>query len=537
MRTIVHNGVTIDIDQQLDEIEKVKCERDLYYFLTKAWKYLDPAAFQGGMPIEAVAEHLEAVVDGDIRNLLINIPPRCCKSTLTSVAFPAWVWTQQLNSPTSGPGTRFLTGSYAFNLATRDAVNSRRLITSPWYQKHWGQRFKMTSDQNTKIRYENDQGGYRLITSVEAQVTGEGGNIIIIDDPNAAQEAFSESNIQKTIEWWDRAMSTRLNDPKTGAYVVIQQRLSEEDLTGHILSTDEGEWTHLCLPMRYEAERSYHTVIGWKDPRTTEGELLWPERFGLPEIKALEKKLGGPWAVAGQLQQRPEPKGGGVIKRDWWQLWAAPHYPPMDFIVASLDGAYTEKTENDPSAMTVWGVFSGDLVAQNLRADGQTSERIYANSAPRAMLMNAWAERLELHDLVKKVAKTCKDMRVDKLIIENKATGISVAQELRRLFAHENFMVQLVDPKGLDKLARLYSVQHLFSEGMIFAPDRTWAEMVITQVGAFPKAKHDDLVDTVSQTLRHLRDLGLLQRGEELTAEMQELMQFQGADPQPLYPC
>ena len=537
MRTITHNGVTLDVDRMLEEIERVKCERSLYNFLVHGWKYIDPASFQDGMPIEAVAEHLQAVSDGQIRNLIINIPPRCCKSTLTSVAFPAWVWTRPEDTATAGPGVQFLTGSYAFSLATRDAVKSRRLITSPWYQKLWGNRFSLTSDQNTKIRYDNDKGGYRLITSVEASVTGEGGGIIIIDDPNAAQEAFSEATIQTTIDWWDNAMSTRLNDPKTGAYVVIQQRLSEEDLTGHILSKEIGNWTHLCLPMKFERNRSFVTSIGWEDPRQDEGELLWPQRFGEQEVKDLEAKLGGPWAVAGQLQQRPEPKGGGVIKREWWKLWEPQHYPPMDFIVASLDTAFTIKTENDPSALVVFGVYSGDVVAQNLKTGLAGDDRVYSHSAPRAILINAWTERLELHELVVKVAQTCKLMKVDKLIIENKASGISVAQELRRLFSHENFMVQLVDPKSLDKLSRLYSVQHLFAEGMVSAPDRTWAEMVITQVGTFPKGKHDDLVDCVSQCLRHLRDLGMLARGPELTAEVQESMRFTGKPPAPLYEC
>jgi predicted phage terminase large subunit-like protein len=150
--------------------------------------------------------------------------------------------------------------------------------------------------------------------------------------------------------------------------------------------------------------------------------------------------------------------------------------------------------------------------------------------------MNGWAERLELHDLVTKVAETCRRMKVDKLIIENKAAGHSVAQEMRRLFGHEDWGVQLIDPKGQDKLARLYSVQHLFAEGMVYAPDRAWADQVITQVAGFPKGKHDDLVDTVSQSLRHLRDLGLLTRGPEWTAAIEDSMVYGGKSPAPLYP-
>jgi predicted phage terminase large subunit-like protein len=158
-----------------------------------------------------------------------------------------------------------------------------------------------------------------------------------------------------------------------------------------------------------------------------------------------------------------------------------------------------------------------------------------SGNQPSAMLMFAWQERLTFHDLVQKVAKTCKDMKVDKLLIENKAAGHSVAQEIRRAYGHESFVVQLYDPKSQDKLARLYSVQHLFAEGMIFAPDKTWADMVIKQVSNFPKGKHDDLVDTASQCLRHLRDLGLLTRSVEWTSQVNQSMEHKGKPPPPLY--
>lgn len=462
-------------------------------------------------------------------------------SSITSVAFPAWTWAQEQKTATSGPGVQFLHASYAQQLTLRDSVKCRRLIESPWYQEMWGKRFSLNSDQNTKSRFSNDHGGERLITSVGAAVTGEGGSIIVVDDPNAASEAFSEATIQNTIEWWDGAMSTRLNDPKTGAFVIIQQRLAEDDLTGHILSKDVGDWTHLCLPMRYEPDRAFTTKIGWNDPRTEVNELLWPERFGDPEVTMLEKQLG-PFSAAGQLQQRPEPAGGGVIKREWWKLWEPAAFPPMDYIVASLDTAYTLKQTNDFSAITVWGVFTSETAAQSSRvmdANGRPMylERSYMDGAPRVMLMHAWQERLELHELVEKVAKTAKSLKIDKLIIENKAAGISVSQEIRRLYGHENFAVQLHDPKSQDKLSRLYSVQHLFAEGMVYAPDRTWAEMLITQVGQFPKGKHDDLVDTVSMAMRHLRDLGLLTRGPERIEELEAMKIYPGSKPVPLYPA
>jgi len=543
MTVAIIKGQKIDLDRSLLKIDALKNERSLYRFLSNGWRYIDPSPFTPGWPIEAVAEHLQAVCDGELRRLIINIPPRCAKSSLTSVAFPAWVWTQKQISPTSGPGVQFLHASYAQQLALRDSVKCRRLIESPWYKERWGDRFSLTGDQNTKTRFDNTSGGSRLSTSVGSALTGEGGSIIVVDDPNAAQEAFSEATIETTIEWWDSALSTRLNDPKTGAFVVIQQRLSEEDLTGHILSKDKGEWTHLMLPMRYEPERSFVTSIGWKDPREEAGQLLWPERFGEQEVDILERQLG-PWAAAGQLQQRPEPKGGGVIKREWWQLWERDEYPPIEYTIASLDTAYTTKTENDFSALTVWGVFSGGdqkaMANRMVTPDGELTssiKRTYTEEHPRVMLLYAWQARLELHELVEKVMETYRTTKgFDKLLIENKAAGHSVAQEIRRLYGHEDFAVQLIDPKGQDKLARLYSVQHLFAEGLIYAPDRAWADMVITQTGNFPKGKHDDLVDTVSMGLRHLRELGLLVRGAEWTADIQDQMRHTGAPPKPLYP-
>jgi len=530
------NGVDIDIKAQLKALDRAEYEDSLYLFLTQAWKHIDSSPWTDGWPIQAVAEHLQAVADGDIKRLIINIPPRCGKSSITSVAFPAWVWAQPYHGPTSGPGVQFLHASYAQQLTLRDSVKCRRLIESPWYQDMWGERFTLNSDQNTKSRFSNDKGGERLITSVGAAVTGEGGSIIVVDDPNAASEAFSEATIQATIDWWDGAMSTRLNDPKTGAFVIIQQRLAEDDLTGHILSKDVGDWTHLCLPMKYEPERAFQTRIGWNDPRTEPNELLWPERFGEAEVTLLEKQLG-PFSAAGQLQQRPEPAGGGVIKRDWWKLWEGASFPPMDFIIASLDTAYTLKTSNDFSAMTVWGVFTGDTVANDIRGLDGMVERRYTEDVPRVMLMYAWQKRLELHELVEEVAHTCRRLKVDKLLIENKAAGHSVSQELRRLYGNERFAVQLHDPKSIDKLSRLYSVQHLFAEGMVFAPDKAWAEMTMTQVGQFPRGKHDDIVDTVSQALRHLRDLGLLTRAPERIEEIEAMKEYPGGKSTPLYPA
>lgn len=536
-----------DRDAQLLDLDRADCEESLYTFLKTGWRFIDPAPWKDGWAVDAICEHLQAVVDGQIKKLLINCPPRIGKSNTVSVALPAWTWAQPDHTPTSGPGVPFLYGSYADKLSLRDSVKCRRLIESPWYQQRWGNRFKLTEDQNTKSRFANDRGGERLITSIGAGVTGEGGNIIVADDPNAANDISSDAALETTIEWWTTAMPTRLNDIENGAFIIIQQRLAENDLTGHILENEKDGWVHLCLPGRYESERSYHTVIGWKDPRNEPGELLWPERFSESALKRLETVMG-PYTFAGQIQQRPEPKGGGIVKREWWKVWEHDSYPPMDFVLATLDGAYTEDRMNDPSGMIIWGIFSGDVKSPSTMvtapASGLPGERgrpyrrdaTYSEFAPHVMCMYAWTTRLELHELVEKVAETCIKMKVDLLLIENKASGHSVSQEIRRLYWRERFGVELFDPKSQDKAARLYSVQHLFAEGIIYGPDRPWMEGVITQVGSFPKGKHDEYVDLTSMGLRKLRDMGLLIRQPEREAENESAKVYPRGQDVPLYP-
>lgn len=801
----------IDPKAQLLDLDRTDCEESLYVFLKSAWNIFDSAPFVDGWVIDAICEHLQAVIDGQIRRLIINIPPRCLKSSLCSITLPGWTWAQRVRSHTSGPGVSFLYASFREDLSRRDSVQSRRVIESKWYQDRWGDRFALSDDQNTKSRFNNDQGGYRLITSVESKgATGDGANIIVLDDVNSAKEVESEAVVASTLEWFDGTLGTRFNNQKLGAVINIQQRLGENDITGHILSKSTNDWTLLCLPMEYEPDRSFTTSIGWTDPRSEPGELLWPERFGPDEVKGLKTWMGewrctpaespilmsdlsmkpiGEIAVgdqivgfeipptpegcafarqrlvkttvsevhkyfapvvkitldsgavirctpdhkwfmrqrndgrdcyspatlrsslsrvcpahlpilneadardagwlsgffdgegsvslmkrpnyepatkivfyqgagrnkplcdklerllahfgfdwlceedlrkpnqntpcypfrvyrltnhsrmtlpvhqrflhivqptkwrdriidgvyksnfiqgrervvriepdgeetvyglttgtgnyviwglvssnsAGQLQQRPEPRGGGIIKRDWWQLWERDTYPPMDFILATLDTAYTLEKMNDPSGLIVWGVFSGDASAQATRrldANGRMVfvDRLYSEEAPKVMLAHAWTDRYEFHELIKKTAKTCIDMKVDLLLIENKAAGISVAQELRRLYSNEKFSVQLFDPKSQDKFARLVSVQHLFQEGLIYAPDRVWADAVITQVGQFPRGKHDEYVDLTSMGLRYLRDRGLISRATERRAELDSFKIYPRNQNAPLYP-
>lgn len=535
-------GKKINAYETLLQLSREDCERDLSEFIRQAWHIVEPGAeYVHNWHVDMIAEHLEAITDGATfedgsfyNRLLINVPPGMMKSLLTNVFWPAWEW-----GPKNMPHMRYVCASHSLDLAIRDSTKMRRLIESEWYQERWGDRVKITKDQNQKTKFETTATGFRQAIAA-GSITGARGDRVIIDDPHSVEGANSDQQRASTIEWFLEAVPTRLNKPLESAIIVIMQRLHEEDVSGVILSKGLG-YDHIMLPMRYDPGRAQPTVFGVEDPRTEEGELLFPARF--PEaVLARDELAMGPYATAGQFQQSPEPRGGGIIKREWWQLWDQPSYPPFDYVIAAVDTAYTTKSENDPSAMTVWGVWKGGdqsaVVTRSPGADGQMAilNRQYKEEHPRCMLMYAWAERLELHELIERVHETMDIYGVDKLLIENKASGYSVAQEIRRVYGHDEFAVQLIDPKGLDKTARLYSIQHIFAEGLIYTPDRQWAEMVINQAAQFPRGKHDDLVDTASMALKHLREIGLLVRGAEWTAELDEGRMHTGAPPEPLYP-
>lgn len=487
--------------QNLDVLKAAQAENSLASFIKQGWKYIDPQPYVHGINIDAMCEHLEAVTRGELKRLIINVPPGTSKSSIVSVAWPAWTWIQSELGHLSGPQIQFMSVSYAQTLSERDSTKMRRLIDSEWYQANWGDRFQLVGDQNTKRKFENTENGYRLSTSVTGTATGDGAKIIICDDVLNAKDANSEIEIANVIEWWTQTMPTRLRDAKNGAIVVVMQRLHQNDLSGYILEHDTaGDWTHLMLPMRYDSQRHCSTSIGWEDPRTIEGELLCPGRYGEKEVAYLEREMGS-YGTAGQLQQSPAPKGGGIIKREHWQLWPPEdwkvdddkplQFPPFEYILASCDTAYTEKAENDYSACTVWGVWrdKGNL--------------------PKLMLIEAWQERLEFKALVDKIIKTATRRKIDCLLIEAKASGQSVFQEVKRLCATEDFSTYAINPGSGDKVTRVHTLQPLFENGAVYAPDRKYADMVISQFEIFPKGKHDDLVDSVSQALQYMRKIGL----------------------------
>jgi predicted phage terminase large subunit-like protein len=536
-----------------DDEEARVFEESLGDFVEAAWPSIDASEYQGNWAIDGLCEHLQAVTSGQIKRLLVNFPPRCGKTLITSVCFPAWTWARREQSYLSGPGVRFLCGSYGHTLSLINSNLTRRLILSPWYQSFWGCQFALRPDQNTKIQFDNDAGGSRLATSVGGSLLGLGGDAVIVDDPHNTESVESEAERESVLRWWSELSTTRLNNPREAAIVVIMQRLHEEDVSGKILSGGD-EWVHFCVPMSYEPARHCVTVLGWQDPRKEEGELLWPERFGAQQVAAIKAGLG-PYMASGRLQQMPVPDKGGIFERSWWQLWDEPTFPRGQYIVASVDGAFTEKEENDPSAMTVWATFrhekhgygillidawrkhlkfSGDRSLIEPRPSGsrlvRASDRVFEDPA-----WVTWRRRNQQHwGLVEWIEDTCNRRNVDVLLIEGKASGISAAQELQNRYGHQQWSPMLCPVKG-DKVARALAAQPTFAQGLVYAPDREWAEMVINEMAVFPKGKYDDCTDSATQAINHLRAHGLARTKDERDRDEVKRVVHRPR-PQPLYP-
>lgn len=473
-------------------------------FIRAGWHVVEPATpFAENWHIDAIADHLEAVTNGHIRNLLVNMPPRHMKSLCISVFWPVWSWLRD-------PASRWLFSSYSSDLSQRDSVKARRLIESPWFQREYGHIFQLTGDQNTKNRYENDKTGYRISTSVGGKATGEGGDYVVVDDPHKASEASSDVKRRGVLEWWDETMSSRLNDQKTGRKVIVMQRLHENDLSGHVL--EKGNYVHLLLPAEYDSRRAKQTAIGFVDPRRNDGDLLWPKHIGPTEIASLKTELGS-YGYAGQYQQTPVPRGGGVFKADWWQYWHK--LPPLRSVIVVGDTAQKEGLSNDYSVFAVW------------------AEGVDGNF----YLLDLWRERAAFGKLTRGAHTMYYRWQGDapltyQLVVEDKNSGVSLIQTMRRPYmltddagqperdADGNAVIHPAITIGpfprhkspreaelarLDKESRANAVVALVENRRVFVPaNAPWLAEWLSEHSAFPNGTHDDQVDTTSIALIRL---------------------------------
>ena len=474
-------------------------------------------------------------------------------SLLVSGIWPAWTWAQQRDPefPLMGPQVRFLCLSYSSELALDMARMHRKIIDSVWYRQRFP-HVRIDPRQDLKEAFATTEMGVRYAVGMGGSVLGRGGDIKIIDDPHKPDEVESELVRQAVIDQYDEELTLRITDPKTNAEVVIMQRLAENDLSGHILEQEDPNLVHLCLPMEYDPQRHCVTMLGWQDPRgcdedgeelperdedgipepgsplaLREGTLIWPDRFPEEEVDKLKSRLG-PYGYAGRLQQTPAPRGGGILRSEWWRTWRSNSFPDFSTVLVSLDTSSTEKETNDEAALTAWGAWADD--------DGK----------PQIMLIDAWEGFLEFDRLVERTAKMCQmpggntSAPADVLLVEAKNIGHPVMSEMRRRYGNRNWSVVPFNPMG-DKVTRAIAVQGLlsgsfrrdpdtgiqsWSGGVIWAPVTDWAQMVIDRCSQFPRAKRKGIVDTTTQAWKYLRDYGIIIRSEEIEWERDEELEY-----------
>lgn len=484
----------------LDLIRKEKtrreCERSLMSFTRHAWSIIEPAQeFKENWHLEAIAEHLEAVSRGDINMLIISVPPGCMKSILVSVAFPAWEWIKE-------PGLRYLGASYGIDLAIRDAQKCRDVITSDWYRSYWGERVQIRTGDDNKLKYSLTSGGWRMATSVGGRATGEHPDRKIIDDPHNAKQAESDAERESALTWFDRTLSTR-GMSRGARTILVAQRFNEQDLTGHILA-EKFSGDHLCIPMEYDGNRRV-TSLGWTDPRQNKGELLWPAMFNEAQVSDLKQRLGV-YGASGQLQQEPAPPDGGILNTQYFQLWSPSNgLPQFEYVLQSYDCAFTDKTSNDPTACTVWAVFTHKGQRNVMLIDAWDEHLTYPELRARAIM--DWATEYGGGD---KRSPHHRARRPDRVLVEEKAAGISLIQDLRLA----RVPVVTYNPGGSDKIARAHQAAPTLELGIIWVPESGknpghpvgWASGFMKQLSKFPRTPHDDYVDTFTQAIIYLKD-------------------------------
>lgn len=460
-----------------DEAERELCRRSLSAFAKRAWHILEPATpLKWGWALDSICEHLEAVSRGEIKRLLMNVPPGSMKSLLTGVIFPAWEW-----GPLGMRSLRYLATAHKQDLAVRDNMKCRRLIQSEWYQRLWP--VALTSDQNAKTKFENSSTGFREAMAFTS-MTGSRGDRVILDDPHSVDDANSPAMLEAGILTFREALPSRVNNDDS-AIIIIMQRLHEKDVSA--VALDLG-YEHLCIPMRYEDGRSRH-IVGKPDPRTKDGELMFPERFSEKQVQELEKSLGS-YASAGQLQQRPAPREGGLFKRSWFQFV---HAMPAGNRkrVRAWDLAATKKaTSNDPD----W--TAGVLMS---RGDGgdfliEGCERLRGSP-------------MDVQAAIKSRAVTDGVNVTIRLPQDPGQAGKAQAEQMARDLA--GYPVKVERPTG-DKSTRATPAAAQAEAGNIAIlvtgdPARdAWIEPFLDEVTMFPGAAHDDQVDAMADALNEL---------------------------------
>ena len=441
--------------------------QDFSTFAARCFHDLNPhAELAMNWHLELIAAKLTAVRQGKIRRLIINLPPRHLKSLMASIAFPAWCLGHD-------PSAQILCAGYGQDLADKLARDCRGIMMSPWYRRIFPTR--LAPHRQAVQEFITTRQGYRLATSIGGVLTGRGADIILIDDPLKPEEALSEAQRQTANDWYDHTLYSRLNDKRHGVIVIIMQRLHEDDLVGHVLGQEP--WEVLSFPAIAEAEEAHQIETIW-GPRCfarRPGEALHPDREPLETLEHIRRTIGE-YNFAGQYQQSPAPLGGGLVKAEWFKRYGANERPEsFDRILQSWDTANKATELSDFSVCTTWGTKGKDFY-----------------------LLNVLRKRLEYPALKRAVREQQSLFNANVVLIEDKASGTQLIQELIADGCHR---VTRYKPE-CDKIMRLHAQTAIIENGFVHLPDAApWLAEYLHEMTVFPKGKHDDQVDSTAQFL------------------------------------
>lgn len=460
--------------------EREVLQENFKLFVREAWQHIDGDEYINNWHVDAICDHLQAVNDGRIKRLLINIPPGFAKSLLVSVLYPAWVWTTQAQH-------KFLSTSYGFDLSARDSRKMRQLILSDWYQARWP--IKLKGDQNEKANFENLSGGKRVVKAFTS-LTGDRGNTVIVDDPHSVHLAWSDTERESTVQTFKAAVPSRLHSQKRDNIIVVMQRLHEQDVSGFILDHPTLGYTHLCIPMEYEGQ-SEPTSIGWSDPRTYEGELLCPDLMDAQKVIETKASLG-PVDYAGQHQQRPTPREAGeldpamFLRFDRFDIDGHQGWPKGCNYYMTSDHAVSENGDYNVFRMWaydhkkhLWMVDSFREQCKLQKALGVEiiDGRVTIGSKGALAMIKKW-----------------KPLRYFPEDDNNfKALEPLLRSSLRDAGLYVNIDKQ--SPHGRNKIAKVQGYVNLANQGRIHIPNGIVGDIALAEYQKFPTGKHDDQVD------------------------------------------
>ena len=458
---------------EMDRVQR--CRESFLFFVKQMWP-----VFISGKHHQIMADAFERVANGELKRLIINMPPRHTKSEFASYLLPAWFLGKF-------PEKKIIQTAHTAELAVGFGRKVRNLVSSEDYKKVFGTQ--LSSDSKAAGRWNTDKGGDYFAIGVGGAVTGKGADLLIIDDPHSEQEAKqgNPAVYDAVYEWYTSGPRQRLQPG--GAIILVMTRWSKKDLTGQILknSSKDGtdDWEIIEFPAILPS-----------------GTPLWPGFWKKEELESIKAEIPvAKWEA--QYQQNPTSEEGAIVKREYWKIWEGESPPPCQYIIQSWDTAFETSNRADYSACTTWGVFD--------------REDRHGNMVPNIILLDALKQRMEFPDLKRKAVELYREWNPDTTIIEKRAAGAPLVYELRKAGVPVS---EYTPYKGQDKISRVNAVVDLFASGMVWRPDRRWAEEVSEEMAEFPHGEHDDLTDSASQALMRFRKGGFISIASDEPDEM-----------------